>query len=316
MDLTTGDPNKKSNSKDSKKPKSQESRAAEPYFQRLFSRAANKSDSQAANADDGLSFPMIDDFDDKVFDIETHAEKKPSSDYGSNLEMSDDIPSPDDFFRMKLGPESDKIESIDELDHTLPDANGEQAEEISDEAISILEGELTDYEQYVNINEDNVMKDRGTTAVSNSGNEHGSSPHPESTNTTTSAVQAIFSPPDKENRGPQTYLSSDSLFFNGDSNIFPSSTSKRPHCQESSTTGERYETPCKKRRLAPLETISPSTLDLCANPVLDRPETGPECASSSMEEKEKGARVNTQGGMWDGIDLSLLEEYKDFVNFL
>ena len=323
MDLTIGDPSKKPGSKDLKSLKSMDGKAAEPYFQRLFSRPTNKSGPQATGADDEFAFPLIDDFDDDDFQINVIDKngKKPASEHGSVMDLSDysDMPSPDDFFRMKLGPVNEAKQKAGVPDKTLPDTASEESGGITDEAMSILEGELTDYEQYINIEAGNPTARRrsiGPSPTSESENENEYSPKLKSANTGAARDKAALPPADKENCDPETRLSSESLFYHGGSSTLPSSTMKRPHCEESSVVEESHETPNKRPRLTPLETISPSSLNIDADRLSGELEVHPSRIPASKVEGNGKEPDDPQGDAWEGIDLSLLEEYKEFVNFL
>lgn len=324
VDLTTDDTEKKTGNKDVKRHKSQDSKDAEPYFQRLFNRATGSHDSssRATGADDEFCFPLIDDFDDDDFDIgDIDMNRKGlTSDGASVMDLSDysDMPSPDDFFRMKLGAANESKSKDDLLDKALPDPANDEAGRITDEAMSILEGELTDYEQYINVEEGNSTArhhSTGPSPISEAKNGNKDSRDLSSSNRST-AGKAALSSADNENRDPEVCISSDSLFFHGGSSTLPSSTMKRSHCEEGSAKEEPNETPCKRPRLTPLRTISPSSLNIDADPSSGGPDVRVSDIPTSRDTGEDKAPSNPPGDAWEGIDLSLLEEYRDFANFL
>ncbi|KAL1956282.1 hypothetical protein VTO42DRAFT_7455 [Malbranchea cinnamomea] len=313
VDLPGGRPVTEKDRKGSNKTNGKEAHVAENYFQRPFDRAASSFDFQPISTGNAVLLPFLEDTDEGRLEFEKDTEKNASTYLGSLPEMSD-MPSPDDFFRMKLGPGNHLTAPNAETEKEgLPRANEEQIKEkIGDEAINILEGELTDYEQYANT--DNkvvtpVFRLIGPSSASRLTGSNGIPSHVDSAKTP-ATVTIMSSPENKKKKVPDDPLSSDSLFFHGGSNTLSSSMSKRSHCQV--TTGCEAapgETPSKKSRVHPRKTEFPLSVEVNENP----PPTDIERALDPSK-SEEGER-SVQEHVWAEIDPSVLEEYKDFVTF-
>lgn len=313
VDLSTFDTDTNAHQGRSNRKKSAETQAAEPWFGRLFRRPAKDSNLFSVPISDDTSLhqlPLIDGFDEEESSGAKFAERKSSSGHGRVTELSD-FQAADDFTQEPTFGHKVAESGNAERSNGLLDDNRERAEEITDEDLSILEGELTDYEQYINALDVCAAPGSGSdglSSISKSAREKRSSQADNSTNSASTAP-TIFSPVPVDGTSS---LSSDSLFFQTPS-VPPSSISKASHRLERVSGDEaHYRTPSKKRRIATSQgTVSPLRLNANPNTGLA---AGQSTATATID-KEQSQHVDSKENVWESVDWSLLDEFKDFVNF-
>jgi hypothetical protein len=253
---------------------------------------------------DDSYLPFLDDFEAEGSLDPDRPENKASSDYGSVLE-SEDFPSLSDFLTMQQRPPERGIdEGPQENDSNAdPGYNAERTESPAEEDAGAPENEFTDYDQYISISDD-VSATPGSGA---GGGACGSSLYSTNATSTMPAVSPLAG-------AVLLNTDADSLFCSSGTRSHEPSALKRSRDKEcTGNDGAVYGTPTKKPRILAQETTSPAR---------QSHNTNPPCADekTSVGILGKGEPphkdVDDKENACNDIDLSLLDEYKDFVNFL
>jgi hypothetical protein len=251
---------------------------------------------------DDSYLPFLDDFETEGSADHDQSEKKASSDYGSVPE-SEDFPSLSNFLTMQPQPPAGSIEAEEPQEFESdadPECGGERMESPAEEDAGALEN--------IGISDDVS----GTPGSGAGGGKCGSSLY--STNAT-STLLTVSPAAFTQGAVPLSMnTDSDSLFCSSGKRSHAPSSSKRSRDEECIGNKEAvYGTPTKKPRILAQEMTSP----LRQGCGIDPPRAD---ANSSIGVVSKGEHPHKDPGdkenACNDIDLSLLDEYKDFVNFL